>query len=59
MLGAIINYIAFSQEKDFQPMNANYGVVQAENMRDKEQKKKNILAKSNLEISNFLEKIDN
>ena len=58
MLGAIINYLSSASEKDFQPMNANYGVVQAENMRDKEKKKKNILEKSKQEIANFLKKIN-
>lgn len=57
MLGAIINYIAFSPEKNFQPMNANYGIVEAENMRDKEEKKKRILEKSMLEIDKFLTKL--
>lgn len=59
VLGAIINYISSAPEKDFQPMNANYGVVQAENMRDKEQKKKNILERSMHEINIFLEKVNN
>ena len=58
MLGAIINYIAFSEEKNFQPMNANYGIVQAENMRDKTEKKKKILEISMQEINKFLEKIN-
>lgn len=59
VLGAIINYIANAPEKDFQPMNANYGIVNAENMRDKEQKKKNILEKSMQEIELFIQKINN
>ncbi|MBE7082263.1 MAG: methylenetetrahydrofolate--tRNA-(uracil(54)-C(5))-methyltransferase (FADH(2)-oxidizing) TrmFO [Clostridiales bacterium] len=57
VLGAIQNYIAFASEKDFQPMNANYGIVQAENMRDKEEKKRRIKEKSLEEINNFLNKI--
>ena len=57
MLGAIINYISSSPEKSFQPMNANYGIVQAENMRNKEEKKKKILDVSTQEINNFLNKI--
>ena len=57
MLGAIINYIAFSPEKNFQPMNANYGIVDAENMRDKEEKKRRILEKSMNEINTFLTKL--
>lgn len=57
VLGAIINYIASSEEKNFQPMNANYGIVQSENMRDKTEKKKKILEKSMQEINNFLDKL--
>lgn len=57
VLGAIQNYIAFAPEKDFQPMNANYGIVQAENMRDKTQKKKNILHISMQEIDKYLQKL--
>lgn len=58
VLGAIENYIAFSPEKNFQPMNANYGIVQAENMRNKDQKKQKILNISLSEIDKFLEKIN-
>ena len=57
VLGAIENYIYSASEKNFQPMNANYGIVDAENIRDKEQKKKNIYEKSMEEIDRFLEKI--
>lgn len=53
-LGAIQNYIAFASEKDFQPMNANYGVISSQNMRDKEQKKRNILNTSLQEIDKFI-----
>ncbi|MBQ9746433.1 MAG: FAD-dependent oxidoreductase [Clostridia bacterium] len=58
ILGAIINYISSAPEKNFQPMNANYGIVMAENIRDKEQKKKNILEKSKQEIQNFLQSLN-
>ena len=57
VLGAMINYIAFAPEKNFQPMNANYGIVQAENLRNKEEKKQKILQVSMQQIDNFLEKI--
>lgn len=57
VLGAIQNYIAQAPEKDFQPMNANYGIVDAENMKDKKAKKQNILEKSIQGIDIFLEKI--
>ncbi len=54
MIGAIINNITTSPEKNFQPMNANYGIIDAENMRDKQEKKKRIYEKSMQEINNFL-----
>lgn len=57
VLGAIQNYIALAPEKDFQPMNANYGIVQAENMRDKTLKKQKILQTSMQEIDFFLQKL--
>lgn len=53
VLGAIENYIAFCQEKNFQPMNANYGIVQAENMRNKDEKKQKIYNISMQEIDKF------
>ncbi len=57
MLGAIINYISSAPEKDFQPMNANYGIISAENMRDKTEKKKKILQTSMQEINGFLQNL--
>lgn len=57
VLGAIQNYIAFASPKNFQPMNANYGIVQAENMRNKEEKKQKILEISMQEIQNFKNKL--
>lgn len=58
VLGAIQNYIAFAPEKNFQPMNANYGIVDAENMRNKDEKKKQILQKSLQAIDVFLNEIN-
>lgn len=58
-LGAIINYITTANSHNFQPMNANYGIIEAENLRDKEQKKKNILSTSLNEISEVLNIIKN
>jgi len=58
VLGAIQNYIAFAPEKDFQPMNANYGIVQAENIRDKQQKKQKIFGESINQIDIFLKKLE-
>lgn len=57
VLGAIQNYIAFAPEKNFQPMNANYGIVDAENLRNKDEKKKLILQKSLQAIDEFLTQI--
>ena len=57
ILGAIINYITTAPEKGFQPMNANYGIVDAENMRDKQEKKKRIYDNSIKEINAVLTKI--
>ena len=54
VLGAIENYISSASEKDFQPMNANYGIVQAENLRNKEEKKQNIYDKSMQEIEKYV-----
>lgn len=58
ILGAIINNITTSPEKGFQPMNANYGIVDAENMRDKQEKKRRIYENSIKEINMVLDKID-
>lgn len=57
VLGAIQNYIAFSRTKNFQPMNANYGIVQADNLRNKDEKKQKILQTSMQEIQNFKNKL--
>ena len=54
VLGAIQNYIASAPEKDFQPMNANYGIVLAENLRNKQEKKQKIYQNSMQEINNVL-----
>lgn len=56
-LGAIINYITTCQEKNFQPMNANYGIIPAENLRDKNLKKQKIFDKSMKDIDNYLQSI--
>lgn len=53
VLGAMINYISSAPEKNFQPMNANYGIVQADNMRNKDEKKQKILEISLKEIDEF------
>ncbi len=42
MIGALINYITTAEEKNFQPMNSNWGIVKPleKNIRDKKLKRK-------------------
>ena len=54
VLGAMENYIASACEKDFQPMNANYGIVVAENLKNKQEKKQKIYEISVQEINKVL-----
>lgn len=56
-LGAIMNYITTADETDFQPMNANYGIIKNSGEKDKVQKKTNILNNSLKEIKEFKEKL--
>lgn len=50
-LGAIINYITTASEKNFQPMNANYGIISVDKpIKDKQQKRQYILETSLNEI---------
>ena len=58
-LGAIINYIVFADDKNFQPMNANYGIVSCEKtFADKQAKKMYILENSMNEIDKFKEEFN-
>jgi len=58
VLGAIQNYISSASELNFQPMNANYGIVSAENVRDKQLKKQKIYEKSVQEINNIIKLLE-
>lgn len=57
-IGALINYITTSDENNFQPMNANYGIIRSEKENDKQVKKQKILDNSLKEIDKFKEKIN-
>lgn len=47
MFGAIIDYITSASEKNFQPMNANFGIIAVDKpIKDKKQKKEYILENS-------------
>lgn len=54
VIGAIEGYIANAPSENFQPMNANLGIVNSENIRNKDEKKKNIYNNSIAEIENFI-----
>jgi methylenetetrahydrofolate--tRNA-(uracil-5-)-methyltransferase len=43
MLGALVNYVAHYEGKDFQPMNANWGIVPPLPDRVRDKKEKNAL----------------
>ncbi len=54
-LGAIYHYITNASAENFQPMNANYGIIECDkNFRDKKEKKQYLLNVSNLEIEKFI-----
>ena len=58
-LGAMINYIAETNPKDFQPMNANYGIIRCEkDFSDKQEKRQYMLENSLREINKFKERIN-
>lgn len=57
-MGAIFNYISQNIANNFQPMNANYGIITCEeHFRDKQKKREYILKTSLSEIKKFKEKI--
>jgi folate-dependent tRNA-U54 methylase TrmFO/GidA len=35
MIGSLVNYLVMASAKDFQPMNACYGILEAENRKDR------------------------
>ena len=58
-IGALINYIAFSDDKNFQPMNANYGIIYCDKqIVDKNIKKQYIFDNSMNEIKKIKEKLN-
>ena len=59
MIGALMHYLVSADANNFQPMNANYGIVECDNnMPDKVQKKQNILDISKKQIEQFKEEIN-
>lgn len=55
-IGALYNYIATSNPINFQPMNANYGIISIDkSFEDKQEKKQYMLDKSKMEIDKFME----
>ena len=58
MLGALAKYIT-TENKDFQPMNANFGVLPPLNkiVRDKAQRKREMAERSLIEIDGFVQQI--
>jgi methylenetetrahydrofolate--tRNA-(uracil-5-)-methyltransferase len=59
VLGAMMNYLANSITTNFQPTNANYGIMQSahETVKNKEQKRELIKQDSLCEINKFKERI--
>ena len=55
MIGALVNYIAHAEQKHFQPMGSNMGLVNAESVKIKDKKQKYTFL-SNLAL-NELDKI--
>ena len=56
MMGAIANFITTCPQKDFQPMNANFGIVSPleQKIKDNKQKREKIVARSLEEIDNMI-----
>lgn len=59
IIGAIINYITTANEKDFQPMNANFGILAdlGKVIRDKSEKKLAYYERAIEDIKNFKESL--
>ena len=58
IIGALMDYLANADANNFQPMNANYGIIECQDFADKTQKRKQILEISQKEIKKFKEKLD-
>lgn len=59
IIGAIINYLTNASEKDFQPMNANFGILEplGENIRDKALKKQAYSNRAICDIKKYKENL--
>lgn len=59
IIGAIINYITSSSEDNFQPMNANFGILEEldTNIKDKSLKKQALYERAMKEIKKFKESL--
>lgn len=57
IIGAIINYLTTAEEKNFQPMNANFGILPelSEKIRDKKLKKTAYSNRAVLDMKNYKE----
>jgi methylenetetrahydrofolate--tRNA-(uracil-5-)-methyltransferase len=59
VLGALARYITM-ENKDFQPMNANFGILPSLNLmiRDKAERKRMMAERSLKEVSEFIKEIN-
>ena len=59
MFGAIINYITKASSVNFQPMNSNYGIVNAldKKIKDDKLKKQMIYERSMQELSQVIKEL--
>lgn len=55
VIGAMQNYLVSAPANNFQPINANYGIIKADNLRNKQEKKQKIYENSLKEINKVLE----
>ena len=61
MMGAIANFITTCPQKNFQPMNANFGIVSPleQKIKDNKQKREKIVSRSLEEIENVVKMMEN
>ena len=61
MMGAIANFITTCPQKNFQPMNANFGIVSPleQKIKDTKQKREKIVSRSLEEIENVVKMMEN
>jgi methylenetetrahydrofolate--tRNA-(uracil-5-)-methyltransferase len=57
MIGALLDFISHSNPEQFQPMNANFGILPPldKKIRDKKLRYENYVQRSQQEMSNFSE----